>query len=144
VFESSASKSLGLTPSRGGILPSSPCGGGWRPTGLTTDDLWDVDWGGYRVPLELPFDPDEAHHSDHVLTVDMPLPAWGKNKPRTFNKATRSLGISKDIRERWSRVLATLEEVRAKPRLTPPNVLGLKPSGVNNLSRRDQWGTRLG
>ena len=57
---------------------------------MTTDDLWDVsrrgtaelhvDWGGYRVPLELPIDPDEAHRSDHVVTVDMPLPAWGKTK----------------------------------------------------------------
>jgi hypothetical protein len=32
-------------------------------------------------------DLDEAHRSDHVVTVDMPLPAWGENKP-AFNKAT--------------------------------------------------------
>jgi hypothetical protein len=40
---------------------------------LTADDLWDVsrrgtaelyiDWGGYRVSLELPIDPDEAYCS---------------------------------------------------------------------------------
>ena len=60
------------------------------------DNLWDVsrcgtaelhvDWGGYRVPLKLPIDPDEAHRSDRMVTVDMPLPAWGKTKP-TFNTA---------------------------------------------------------
>ena len=58
--------------------------------GLTTNDLWDVsqggtaelhiDWGGYRVPLELPFDLTEAHCSDHVVTVDEPLPTWGENQ----------------------------------------------------------------
>jgi hypothetical protein len=57
---------------------------------LTADDLWDVsrrgtaelyiDWGGYRVSLELPIDPDEAYCSDRVVTVDMPLPVWGKSK----------------------------------------------------------------
>ena len=41
----------------------------------------------YRVPLELPIDPDEAHLFDRVVTVDMPLPTWGKTKP-TYNKAT--------------------------------------------------------
>jgi hypothetical protein len=30
--------------------------------------------------LELPIDPDEAHRSDCVVTVDMPLPAWGETK----------------------------------------------------------------
>ena len=39
------------------------------------------------VSLELPIDPDEAHLSDHVVTVDMPLPVWGKTKP-TYHKAT--------------------------------------------------------
>ena len=46
-----------------------------------------VDWGGYRVSLRLPIDTDEAHRSDHVVTVDMPLPAWGETKP-VYNKAT--------------------------------------------------------
>jgi hypothetical protein len=45
------------------------------------------DCGGYRVPLELPIDPDEAHRSDRVVTVDMPLAAWGKTK-LVCNKAT--------------------------------------------------------
>jgi hypothetical protein len=55
-----------------------------------TDDLRDVSrqgivelhvyWGGYRVPLELPIDPDEAHCSDHMVTVDMALPTWGENQ----------------------------------------------------------------
>ena len=31
------------------------------------------------VPLELPIDPNETHRSDHVVMVDKPLPAWGKN-----------------------------------------------------------------
>ena len=54
--------------------------------GLTANDLWDVsrrgiaklhiDWGGYRVLLKLPINPDEAHRSDRVVTVDMPLPMW--------------------------------------------------------------------
>jgi len=76
---------------RGDILPSDRCGGDRGPMHLTTDDLWDVsrrgiaklhvDWGGYRVPLKLPIDPDEAHHSDCVATVDMPLPAWGETNP---------------------------------------------------------------
>ena len=30
--------------------------------------------------LELPIDPDEAHCSNHVVTVDMPLPTWGETK----------------------------------------------------------------
>jgi hypothetical protein len=42
VSESSALKSPELTPSRGGILPSSHCGGGWGRTGWTTDNLWDI------------------------------------------------------------------------------------------------------
>ena len=54
------------------------------------NDLWDisqqgtaelqVDWGGYRVPLELPIDPDEANRSDYMVMVDMPLPTWGETK----------------------------------------------------------------
>ena len=57
---------------------------------MMVDDLWDisqrdiaklhVDWGGYRVPLELPIDPDEVHRPDHVVPADMPLPAWGETK----------------------------------------------------------------
>ena len=60
--------------------------------GLMADDLWDVsrrgtaelhvDWEGYRVPLELPIDLNEAHRSDHVVTVDEPLPVWGENQTR--------------------------------------------------------------
>jgi hypothetical protein len=46
VFESFALKSPGLTPSGGGILPSDRCGGGRGPTGLTTDDLWDISQRG--------------------------------------------------------------------------------------------------
>jgi hypothetical protein len=38
-----------------------------------------VDWGGYQVLLELPFDLTEAHRSNHVVTVDEPLPTWAKN-----------------------------------------------------------------
>ena len=59
---------------------------------MTANDLWDVsrrgttklhvDWGGYRVPLELTIDLDEAHRSDHVVTVDEPLPMWGENQTR--------------------------------------------------------------
>ena len=58
--------------------------------GMMVDDLWDIsqqgiaelhiDWGGYRVLLELPIDPDEAHRSDHVVTVGMLLPTWSKTK----------------------------------------------------------------
>ena len=39
-----------------------------------------VDCGAYRVPLELPIDSDEAHRSDHMVTVDMSLPTWGETK----------------------------------------------------------------
>jgi hypothetical protein len=63
---------------------------------LTAYDLWDVsqcgtaelhiNWGGYPVPLKLPIDPDEAHHSNHVVMVDMPFPTWGEIKP-ACNKA---------------------------------------------------------
>jgi hypothetical protein len=42
---------------------------------------------GYQVPLILPIDPDEAHRSDHVVTVDMPIPTWGETK-LACNKAT--------------------------------------------------------
>jgi hypothetical protein len=68
------------------------------------DDLWDatklhVDWGGYRVLLELPIYPDEAHRSNHVVTVDMPLSAWGKIKP-TLDKAMRLLEDGKGAREK--------------------------------------------
>ena len=54
--------------------------------------------GGYWVPLELPIDPDEAHHFGHMVMVDMPLPTWGKNKP-TYDKATRPLEVGKDARK---------------------------------------------
>ena len=36
--------------------------------------------------LELPIDPNEAHRSDRMVTVDMPLPTWDEIKP-TCNKA---------------------------------------------------------
>jgi hypothetical protein len=42
MFELSTLKSSGLTPSRGGILPSDRYGGGRGSMGLTADDLWDV------------------------------------------------------------------------------------------------------
>ena len=58
-----------------------------------------VDWGGYRVSVGLTIDPDEAHRSNHVVTVDMPLPTWGETK-LTFNKATRPLGVIKDTGEK--------------------------------------------
>jgi hypothetical protein len=58
-----------------------------------------VDWGGYWVPLGLPIDPDEAHRSDHVVMVDMPLPAWGETKP-AFNKATQPLEVGKDVKKK--------------------------------------------
>jgi hypothetical protein len=54
--------------------------------------------GGYQVSLGLPIDPDEAHRSDHVVIVDMHLPAWGKTK-LACNRATRPLGVDKDIGE---------------------------------------------
>jgi hypothetical protein len=56
--------------------------------------------------LELPIDPDEAHRSDHVVTMDMPLPTWGKNKLAN-NRATRPLEVSKDAKEKWSQVTVT-------------------------------------
>ena len=31
------------------------------------------------VPLKLPIDPNEAHRSDRVVTVDKPLPTWEEN-----------------------------------------------------------------
>jgi hypothetical protein len=65
--------------------------------------------------------------------VDMPLLAWGKNKP-IFNKATRPLRVGKDVREKRSRVLATPKEVRAKPWLTPPCILGLRPKAYSRDS----------
>ena len=84
--------------------------------GSMANDLWDisrrgttelhVDWGGYRVPLELPIDPDEAHRSNHMVTVDMPLPMWGKTK-HACNKATRPLEVGNDAREKWCQVLMT-------------------------------------
>jgi hypothetical protein len=30
--------------------------------------------------LNYPIDLNEVHHSDRVVTVDKPLPAWGKNQ----------------------------------------------------------------
>ena len=53
------------------------------------------------ILLGLPVDPDEAHRSDHVVTVDMPLPMWGETKP-AYNKASRPLGVKKDNREEQS------------------------------------------
>ena len=71
-------------------MPFGYCGGGWGPTGLMANDLWDIsqrgtaklhiDWGGNQVPLELPIYLDEAHRSDYVVIVDKPLPVWGKTK----------------------------------------------------------------
>ena len=58
-----------------------------------------MDWGGYWVSLGLPIEPDEAHLSDHVVTVDMPIPAWGKTRP-AYYKATRPLKVIKDAREK--------------------------------------------
>jgi hypothetical protein len=49
--------------------------------------------------LGLPIDHDEAHHSDHVVTVDMPLPAWGETRP-TRHKATQPLKVGKDARKK--------------------------------------------
>ena len=73
--------------------------------GLTANDLCDisqraiaklhVDWGGYRVLLRLPIDPDESHRFDHVVTVEMPLPMWGETKP-ACNRATRPFKVGKD------------------------------------------------
>ena len=69
--------------------------------------------GGYRVLLKLAIDPDEAYSSDHVVTVDMPLPVWGETKS-TCNKATRPPRVDKSAREKCSQVLTTLKKVRAK------------------------------
>ena len=57
-----------------------------------------VDWGGYQVLLGLPIDPNKVHRSDHVVIVDMPLPAWGETK-LTCHKVTQPLDVSKDARE---------------------------------------------
>jgi hypothetical protein len=62
--------------------------------------------GGYQVPLGLPIDPDEAHRSDRVVTVDMPLPAWGEIK-LACNKAARPLEVGKDTGDKWSQVPVT-------------------------------------
>ena len=76
--------------------------------GLTADDLWDVsrqgidelhvNWGGYRVPLELPINPDEVHHSDRMVTVDKPLPMWGETK-LAYNMASRPLEVGRDAKK---------------------------------------------
>ena len=47
--------------------------------------------GRISGPAQIPIDPDEAHHSDHVVTVDMPLHVWGETK-LARNKASRPLG----------------------------------------------------
>jgi hypothetical protein len=52
-----------------------------------------------RVLLELPVDLNEAHCSDRVVTVDMPLPGWGETK-LSYNRATRPPEVSKDAREK--------------------------------------------
>jgi hypothetical protein len=109
MFKSFASKSPGLTPFGGGILPSGRCGGGWGPTGLMANNLWDVsrrgtakhhvNWGENWVPLELPINLNEVHHSDHVVMLDKALLAWGETKC-ACNQASRPLGVKKDIREK--------------------------------------------
>jgi len=93
----------------GGILPSNRYGGCQGPTGLMGNDLWDVSREGIaklHVSLKLPIDPDEAHRSDRVVMVDMPLSAWGEIK-HACNKATRLLEVGKDVSEKWSRVPMT-------------------------------------
>ena len=110
---------------------------------MTADDLWDVsqrgtsklhvNWGGYRVSLELPIDLDEAHRYDCVVMVDMHLSAWGETKP-TFNKVARPLVVGKDIRGNGVGDPMTLKRVRAKPRLTPPHVPSLRPKASSENS----------
>ena len=39
-----------------------------------------MDYGGHRVPLELPIDLNEVHHSDHMVIVDEPLPVLDETK----------------------------------------------------------------
>jgi hypothetical protein len=67
-------------------------------------------------PTQINHGPDEAHRSNHVVTVDMPL------------------RVGKDIRERWSRIPVTPKEARAKPRLTPPYVRGFRPKACTRGS----------
>jgi hypothetical protein len=57
--------------------------------------------GGYRVPLRLPIDPNEALCSNRVVMADMPLPAWGEIK-LAYNKAARPLEVGKDTEDKWS------------------------------------------
>jgi hypothetical protein len=112
-----------------------------------------VDWGGYRVPLGLPIDPDEARRSDHVVTVDMPLPTWSKTRP-THYKATLRL-VNKDTRENG--VGSPRPRKRSGPspnQLCPasqvsdlrpvPEIETHKPSGVHDLSRRDRRSKEAG
>ena len=104
------------------------------------DDLWDVsqrgtaelhvDWGGHRVPLELPIDPDEAHRSDRVVTVDMPLPTWGETK-LARNKASRPLGSKRasgkkeaDTYDPTIRSRSSLSRLLPKPRVLIPQPCG--------------------
>ena len=64
--------------------------------------------------LKLPIDLNEAHHSDHVVTVDEPRPAWGETE--FAYKATRPHKVDKDVWEKQRRVPVTPLEVEAKPR----------------------------
>jgi hypothetical protein len=58
-----------------------------------------IDWRGYWVLLGLPIDPNEAHCSDRVVRMDMPLPEWGETRP-ACNRATRPLEVGNDAREK--------------------------------------------
>jgi hypothetical protein len=87
-----------------------------------------------------------------MVTVDEPLPTWGETK-FAYNKATRPLEVNKDAREKQSRVLVTLLEVEAKPRLALPYVLGPRPDASSRVSQtirgqqpsgRDRWSGRQG
>jgi hypothetical protein len=94
-----------------------------------------VNWGGYQVPLRLPIDPDETHHFDHVVTVDMPLPAWGETKP-AYNKATRPLGVGKDAREKVE--LGPCDPERGQgpsPNQLCPRDSGLRPMACSRDSQ---------
>ena len=117
-------------------MPFDRCGGGQGPTGLTANDLWDVsrrgtaelhiNWEGYRVPLELPIDPDEVHCFDRVVTVDMPLPTWGETK-LARNKASRPLRSKRasgkkdaDTYDPTIRSRSSLDQLIPKPRVLNP------------------------
>ena len=50
-------------------------------------------------PLGLPIDPDEAHRSDCMVTVDMPLSMWGETKPTIIghHDLSRLVGMPRKI-----------------------------------------------